>query len=503
MTLTNLIDQSYNDLTDDFTELSYLTGDLKTKLQKFMTEIRKARKHLSPENFEMTGNLDSLHESGLGRVSEILEAAGSVLKNKSRKEEELKDLIRKKSAITEMIRFLYQTTAAEISACDWQSPSVGHSVRPAAGRMTGRIVHSVTDYKRDQHFDTRIYESQFIRENITAPLKFSIGALATSSGMAAFNTIHNYLISENKIRSSILVGKSSYFEILNFLQHTYGNKCIMVDESDTRGIIAAIRGYEPDAIFLETIANSRKMPVCDVNAVIRELSVNTRHDSVLVLDNTSAGPMFQPFDYPVTFKMPHMVVFESLNKFHQFGMDRATGGIMYWRGPYFVSLFDYRDHLGTIIPDVSVLSVPAPNRGILEKRIRRIGRNTEILAGYASESAGKISKLIEKINYPGLPDHPSYSIFRQTGFGGAFFTLNLYKKYPTITSAMRLINIVIKNARKRKIPIVHGTSFGLSITRIYLVASRTDDMFIRIAPGTETVYETEQLKNVLADSFIH
>jgi cystathionine beta-lyase/cystathionine gamma-synthase len=488
-------------LTDDFAELSYLAGDLENKLQRFLKEMRIARKHINAENYGLTSDLSKIIQTTLDNIRQILSDTESRLNNNVRAETNLADLICKKSTVSEMIRFLYQTTAAEISACDWQSPSVSHSIRSLAGRMTGRIVHSVTDYKRDQHSDARIYEKLFIRENITAPLKFSIGALATSSGMAAFNTIHNYLVSENKIKSRILVGRSSYFEILNFLQYTYGNRCILTDESDTRSIIAAIRGYEPDAIFLDTIANSRKMPACDVNTVIRELSLNTKHDTMLVLDNTSAGPMFQPFNFPVTFKMPHMVVFESLNKFHQFGMDRTTGGIMYWRGPYFIGLFDYRDHLGTIIPDVSVLSIPSPNRGILEKRIRKITRNTEMLARYASESSGIKSKLIERINYPGLQDHPSYSIYRQTGFGGAFFTLDINKKFPTVKSLMRLIDVVIKNARKRKIPIVHGTSFGLDVTRIYLVASRTNEKFIRIAPGTETVYETEQLKEVLADSF--
>jgi hypothetical protein len=50
-------------------------------------------------------------------------------------------------------------------------------------------------------------------------------------------------------------------------------------------------------------------------------------------------------------------------------------------------------------------------------------------------------------------------------------------------------------AKKSSIPLVHGTSFGLSTTRIYTVASHTfyERPFLRIAAGSETYLQILKL----------
>ena len=56
----------------------------------------------------------------------------------------------------------------------------------------------------------------------------------------------------------------------------------------------------------------------------------------------------------------------------------------------------------------------------------------------------------------------------------------------------------MENAKKKKVSINGGTSFGFNTTRIYLTARNTDYgmPFIRVSVGTENIIELEKVKDV-------
>ena len=84
-------------------------------------------------------------------------------------------------------------------------------------------------------------------------------------------------------------------------------------------------------------------------------------------------------------------------------------------------------------------------------------------------------------------------------FFGSYFTFGFKKKYQKVSFYQRFVKEVIKEANKRDLQIVSGTSFGLSTSRIYLTALRAEETvpFVRFAVGTENRYIIEKISEAL------
>jgi len=196
----------------------------------------------------------------------------------------------------------------------------------------------------------------------------------------------------------------------------------------------------------------------------------------------------------------HLIVIESLNKFHQFGFDRVTGGIAWGVGAGIKHFFSYRMHLGTNISDSSVHSLPLPNRALLEKRLLRHGRNAFILASHLDDHVRSgTSRFVEEVVYPGLSAYPGYAWMRHRTFHGAFLALRFKEKFRTGTIYRDFVSRVMRRARKEGVPLTGGTSFGLSSTRVYLTALHASavEPFVRISAGTEISSEIQQIATVI------
>lgn len=347
----------------------------------------------------------------------------------------------------------------------------------------------MNDYKRDQHADAKAYEEAFKKEYIDAPLKFPVNTYATVSGMAAFTTILNFLVMEKKTEGTILAGSAMYFENKLLLEAMFSNRLLFVDESDTQAVLDAITAHQPSAIFLDSLCNSPDVQVPDLPSITKYLVRTVKKETYLIIDNTGLSFFYQPIAavFGKNRKL-HCLAFESLNKYHQFGMDRVTGGIISAVGKGTGNLYLYRDNLGTNIPDTSVLSLPRPNRALLASRMMRHARNTHILAHAIEKWIGAYpDSPLEGVQYPGLGLHSSHIYARSLPFHGSFFTLSFKRRYRTIPFYKKLKKKLLSVARKRHVDIAAGTSFGLPVTRIYLTASNTDagTPFLRVAVGTE------------------
>jgi cystathionine beta-lyase/cystathionine gamma-synthase len=249
-----------------------------------------------------------------------------------------------------------------------------------------------------------------------------------------------------------------------------------VDEADTAALLRAIGERHPSAVFLDSLSNTRWMPVPDLRAVIDALHGT---DTYLVLDNTCLSVGCQPF--AVARESVRLVVFESLLKYAQLGLDRVAAGVIVARSGDAESLEDYREHLGTNIADMSVHALPPPNRGVLERRLARLQRNALHLAeGLDTRAPAGVS-----IVYPGR---------------GGCLSLVFERRAQRLARQHRVVWEAVAEAARRGIRLLAGSSFGFDTTRIYLTAARAEHAtpFVRIAAGTEYRLELDVLTDVLA-----
>jgi cystathionine beta-lyase/cystathionine gamma-synthase len=475
------------DLDGDLGELSYLCTAAEDRLARL--EARLADACPSPPTRELLGRA----VASARRRYRALGGRVSVVRNEARYAPRSRSLVQRvaaeRASLADRLRVEQALLAGLIGAPDWQSPSFLHSGSPAAGRQTGRIRAHWNDYKRDRHADAEAYERDYLEQMIDRPA--GLRALLTGCGMAAFTTILGWLVGEGRLSGPVLVGHGLYHESRLLLERMLPGRVQFVDESDTRALVDAIVRSRPRAVFLDSLSNTRWMPVPDLRAVINAIRDT---DTYLVLDNTCFSVSCQPF--ALAGESVRLVVFESLLKYAQLGLDRANAGVIVARCEDADSLDDYREHLGTNIPDVSVHALPPPDRGVLERRLARLQRNAIDLADGLDERMPPGVAIV----YPGLGAHRPPGVAGRLRFRGGCLSVVFEGRAQCLERQRRLVSEAVSEASRRGIRLLAGASFGFDTTRIYLTAARADSgtPFVRIAAGTEHRLELEPLTDALA-----
>lgn len=496
-----LLKQSFFDLKDDFEELAFLSKSTLSHLEKFEKELKAAKKHIRKQTFDLVvkrvKQTQNIFRNYLEKLHKLQKQAEN---NKKYSFASLKYLQENKNKYFDLVRTCQNMIGSLITSTDWQSPSFSFSLSSQAGRQTGKVTANINDYKRDGRLDNEEFEKLFRREYLDSPLKFLVPVFVTNSGMAAFTTILNFLIMEKKIKGKVLMGKSCYFEYKQLILKSLNPNVIEIAESQTEKIIETIKKERPSVIFLDSLSNVKEILIPDLKTIIQFLIKDWREETCLVIDNTCLATTFQPLKMILgkTRKI-NLMVFESLNKYYQFGLDRVIGGIIIAYGKDCGKIIDYREHLGTTITDNSLYSLPIPNRKMLEKRLARLDRNATLLSSYLEEYINKKKNcVVQKIIYPALKSHPCYNWTSDMPFHGSYFTIDFKNKYQKVSFYKKFIEVVLRKAKKMKVNLIGGTSFGLNTTRIYLTATRTHygEPFVRVSLGTENLIEIKKLKQV-------
>lgn len=500
MVYDEMLIHSFRDLRDDFDNLSYIANSALTLLKQFTKDINSSQKHIYPDTLirikTMTHNLRQLYE---GYASELSRCKKQSIDSPVTLGF-LQKLSHAKSTYFDLLRSQAGILGSLMTSTDWQSPSFLHSLISQAGRQTGKILGTINDYKRDTHLDALWFENRYKKEYIDAPYKFGIHVYITNSGQSAFATILNFLHMEGKVRERVVIGKSVYFQNKQLIRRYFDKRIVEVDEFQTDTIIQTIRNKQPSVIYFDSLCNAKSLPLPYLEYIIAYLVKHTVQDTYLLIDNTCLSIGFQPFKLIIgKTRKVHLILFESLMKYCQFGLDRVTSGIIAAYGKDTGKLAEYRKHTGTIITDSSIYALPTPDRKFLEKRLSRFQRNASHLASFLHEHVRtKRTCIIEKIMYPGLDHHPSFRWSSRLQFQGSFFTIEFRKGHEGIRRYKLFMNSVIDTARKSHVDIVAGTSFGFNTTRIYLTALHTKygEPFMRVSVGTENAYQMDQLKKV-------
>jgi len=496
------LSDSFKDMQEDFDELLYLYSSSLSYLQTFFADLIKSKNNIPKGSYQTVLTQTKVYINDFSEGIIFLKAVKEDIKNAKQTATKLKEYSDIKEKYFHLLRSQQGLIGALITSTDWQSPSFYHTTQSFAGRQTGQITPNYGDYKRDEHMDERPYQQAFLQEYVDGFVKLPVRVYLTNSGMAAFTTILNFLFMENKIKVPLLIGKSAYHENEELVSKILGKHVVTVNESDTETIIKTIKEKNPSVIIFDSLTNTEEVALPDLKTIITYLVKNAKKDIYVVIDNTCLSIHFQPLSLVLAKnKNVHLVVFESLLKYHQFGMDRVTGGIIWAYGKDVGELFYTREHSGTNILDSSVYALPKPNRKVLTKRLRRFERNTKVLAHYLSEKIKEKNTIFDGINYPAISYHRAFLQSQKMSFHGSFFTISFKKDYKNVKTYKRFVTAIIEEAKRQDVNIVSGTSFGFNTTRIYLTALKTDFAipFIRVSVGTEHRLDLEKIKNVFSN----
>lgn len=258
--------------------------------------------------------------------------------------------------------------------------------------------------KSDGYIYTRIANPTIraFEKNI-AVLENGYDGIATSSGMAAINSVYMALLGAG---SHIVSSEAVYGPARGVLEQDYsrfGVEATFVNTSNLENIIKAIRP-NTKVLYVETPAN----PTMDITDIKACAEIARKNKLILVVDNTFCSPYLQkPLDLGAD------VVLHSITKFIN-GHADIVGGVVVAKDPeIYKKIRHCMVYLGCNMDPTQAFMVL---RGVKTLAIR-IDR--------AQENAMKVAEFLQShpklawVKYPGLKSHPQYELAKNqmSGFG--------------------------------------------------------------------------------------
>ena len=317
-----------------------------------------------------------------------------------------------------------------------------------------------------------------------ARLEHGTAALATATGMAAVTTMYFGLLNagDHVVGTDGMYAPSRLIMEREFSR--FGVACDFVDTSEAENIRKA---WKPATklLFVETPAN----PVLKVTDLKACADFAHPRGALLAVDNTLLSPILQqPLAHGAD------VVIHSLTK-HVNGHSDALGGVLIVRdAERAVRLRKVLINLGgTMDPHQAWLVL----RGLrtLALRVAKSQENAKRIAAYLSGHPK-----VERVFYPGLPDHPQFELSRRQAKGpGSMISLIIkggYNAGVALLNALKLHVLAVSLGSIESL-VQHPASMTHSgMTAQERAASGIDDGLVRLSVGCE---EAQDLLNDLEE----
>lgn len=384
---------------------------------------------------------------------------------------------------------IYQTTSYVFNDSD-------HAARLFGLQEFGNI------YTRLMNPTTDVFEKR------VAALEGGVAALAVASGQSAISLA---LLTLAHTGDEIVSATSLYGGTYNLLHHTFpqfGIKVHFVDPSDPENFRRAITA-KTKALYAETVGNP-KLDTVDIAALA---AIAHENGIPLVIDNTTPSPyLVNPIAHGADIVVHSATKFigghgTSIGgvivdggkfdwgngKFPQLSEpDPSYHGVNYWQalGPI-AYIIKVRVHLlRDIGPAISPFNSFQLLQGLetLHLRLERHSTNALAVANFL-----KSHPKVAWVNYPGLPEHPSFALAKKYHSRGLYGALVGFGVKGGVPEAKRFIDALklhslLANIGDAKSLVIHpaSTTHQQLTVEEQLSAGVTPD-FVRLSVGIENV----------------
>ena len=290
-----------------------------------------------------------------------------------------------------------------------------HESDPATGALAAPIHLSTTfernrdgSYPRGYSYSREGTPNRAALEACVAQLEGGAGAAAFASGLAANMSVLELLSAGDLLVASQEGYYGSLRQFRVFVERR-GARLELVDAADAAAVEAALgqRGARPRLLWLETPANPL-LSVIDLQALA---ALGHAAGALVVCDNTFATPVCQrPFDFGVD------LIVHSATKYLG-GHSDVLGGVVVVREPgtLLERLQEWQRMAGAALAPFDCW--------LLRRSVATLALRVRAQSAGALQVAQFLARheRIERVFYPGLPEHPGHTLaLRQMrgGFGG-------------------------------------------------------------------------------------
>ncbi|TZE82442.1 trans-sulfuration enzyme family protein [Calorimonas adulescens] len=304
-------------------------------------------------------------------------------------------------------------------------------------KQTGAVnipIYQTSTFKQKSLGETYGYEysrtgnpTREALESLIAELEGGLAGFAFSSGMAAISSVFMLFNSGDKIVLPDNIYGGTYRVMENVFKR-FGLRAVYIDTTKIEEVEKAFEG-KARAIFIETPTN----PLMDVTDIRRVAEVAKRAGGLTIVDNTFMTPYLQR---PI--ELGADIVVHSATKYLGGHSDVVAGLAV-------TATEELKERLHFIQNSVGAVLGPQDSYYII-RGVKTLG----VRMDRHEENAMKVAKWlrtqegIEKVYYPGLPDHPGHKIMKgqADGFGGILsFRTSTPQLALKILNGVRLITL--------------------------------------------------------------
>ncbi|KAI1733369.1 pyridoxal-5'-phosphate-dependent protein beta subunit [Xylaria scruposa] len=317
-----------------------------------------------------------------------------------------------------------------------------------------------------------------------------IELLMTSSGMAAYQVIHHFILQAARTNPTIVLSPYVYFESMEQL---YGLPNFNVQHSstfDADDIIETAEQYDADVVFVDPVANISGLPTTDVRHFLQTVSRRAGWSKrIVVVDGTVVSGAIPVFDWVEGSSAPSLLYYESASKYLQFGLDLQMGGVIVYPSKYDKVMRNIRRNTGTVMYSRGISILPPLDFESFQGRMATFTSNAETLQRALCQGASEVAE----IRFP--------TEWRKGGWrhGGGLITIRFLEEGLNNKEGLEAcIDLILRTAKTIKVPITQGVSFGFSTTRVSSASSMAEnsDPFLRISVGAD-IHRAKDLSTVI------
>jgi cystathionine beta-lyase len=321
------------------------------------------------------------------------------------------------------------------------------------------------DYSRSQNPTREALENTLAAlEGGTRGFAFASGMAAVSSALSIFNQGDHIIATED------IYGGS--YRVLTKFFNKFGLEVTFVDMTDLNQVERAVR-ESTKAILMESPSN----PLLKVTDIAGVVALAKRHNLLTLIDNTFMSPYFQrPLELGVD------IVIHSATKFLGGHSDVIGGAVIVGSEALASQIYFVQNSFGAVQgPQDAWLIL----RGIKTLRARM---------EFQQQSAIAIAKWlqgedwVEKVYYPGLPEHPGHDRIRAqaSGFGAIVsFKTDTPERAIKIMRNVRLWSVAVSLGGVESILSYPARMSHASIPRAERERLGVSDNLLRLSVGLE------------------
>lgn len=353
------------------------------------------------------------------------------------------------------------------------------------------------NYDRYGAPDVRAFEAQLLDAlalggkgstgNETIPTKL----LLTSSGVAAFTVLHQFLMSTVLTAGdTIVISPYLYFECFEHLRLISHVKVINAPSFRAEDIIATAEAHNAKAVYLDPMANTLGLDTTDIRkfasllAARTDAATNGWADRFLLIDGTliSGGmPVYDWFSSPTGSqpRQPKVLYYESAHKYIQMGMDIVMCGLLVYPEEYHETIGLIRQVTGTTLYSRQANVLPPIDAQIHQSRMGWLTTNAERLYHLLDQKCGTVASI----------SFPTHWRSMGWGHGGNVVTIRLHgdesmNKRPSLDAFTALI---LRAGEEEGVALTKGGGLGFSVTRVWPSTPfiRDEDPYMRISVGID------------------